>query len=108
MRAWEKVSVPSLDRFGHAPALRIHDTATGRPLTTGGPSPAGLYVCGITPYDSTHLGHAATYVAFDLLNRAWRDSGREGEGGNLLFGPRASPTSPCPLRPRGRRGTTPR
>ena len=34
-----------------------------------------MYVCGITPYDATHLGHAATYVACDLLNRAWRDSG---------------------------------
>jgi L-cysteine:1D-myo-inositol 2-amino-2-deoxy-alpha-D-glucopyranoside ligase len=36
---------------------------------------ARLYVCGITPYDATHLGHAATYVAFDLLNRAWRSAG---------------------------------
>lgn len=36
---------------------------------------ARLYVCGITPYDATHLGHAATYVAFDLLLRAWRDAG---------------------------------
>jgi L-cysteine:1D-myo-inositol 2-amino-2-deoxy-alpha-D-glucopyranoside ligase len=77
MRAWEKVSVPSLERFGRAPAVRIHDTASGRPRTTDASSPAGLYVCGITPYDSTHLGHAATYVAFDLLNRAWRDTGRE-------------------------------
>jgi L-cysteine:1D-myo-inositol 2-amino-2-deoxy-alpha-D-glucopyranoside ligase len=34
-----------------------------------------MYVCGITPYDATHLGHAATYVAFDLLNRAWRNAG---------------------------------
>jgi L-cysteine:1D-myo-inositol 2-amino-2-deoxy-alpha-D-glucopyranoside ligase len=34
-----------------------------------------MYVCGITPYDSTHLGHTATYVAFDLLGRAWRDAG---------------------------------
>jgi L-cysteine:1D-myo-inositol 2-amino-2-deoxy-alpha-D-glucopyranoside ligase len=36
-----------------------------------------MYVCGITPYDATHLGHAATYLAFDLLNRAWRDGGHE-------------------------------
>jgi L-cysteine:1D-myo-inositol 2-amino-2-deoxy-alpha-D-glucopyranoside ligase len=36
-----------------------------------------MYVCGITPYDATHLGHAATYVAFDLLNRAWRTAGHE-------------------------------
>ena len=37
---------------------------------------AGLYVCGITPYDATHIGHAATYVSFDLLVRAWLDAGR--------------------------------
>jgi L-cysteine:1D-myo-inositol 2-amino-2-deoxy-alpha-D-glucopyranoside ligase len=34
-----------------------------------------MYVCGITPYDATHIGHAATYVAFDLVLRAWRDAG---------------------------------
>ena len=34
-----------------------------------------MYVCGITPYDATHLGHAATYISFDLLHRAWRDAG---------------------------------
>lgn len=33
-----------------------------------------MYVCGITPYDATHMGHAATYVAFDLLVRALRDA----------------------------------
>jgi L-cysteine:1D-myo-inositol 2-amino-2-deoxy-alpha-D-glucopyranoside ligase len=32
-------------------------------------------VCGITPYDATHMGHAFTYVTFDLLHRAWRDAG---------------------------------
>jgi len=36
-----------------------------------------MYVCGITPYDATHIGHANTYVAFDLLNRVWRDAGLE-------------------------------
>ena len=36
---------------------------------------ARLYVCGITPYDATHLGHAATYLAFDLLHRQWLDVG---------------------------------
>ena len=34
-----------------------------------------MYVCGITPYDATHLGHAATYLAFDLVNRVWLDNG---------------------------------
>ncbi len=38
---------------------------------------ARMYVCGITPYDATHLGHAATYLAFDLLQRVWRDRGLE-------------------------------
>ena len=36
-----------------------------------------MYVCGITPYDATHLGHAATYLAFDLLGRVWRDGGHD-------------------------------
>lgn len=35
-----------------------------------------MYVCGITPYDATHMGHAATYVTFDLVQRAWLDAGR--------------------------------
>jgi len=39
--------------------------------------PATLYVCGITPYDATHLGHAATMITFDLVQRAWRDAGHE-------------------------------
>ena len=38
---------------------------------------ATLYACGITPYDATHVGHAATYIAWDLLVRAWRDAGHE-------------------------------
>jgi L-cysteine:1D-myo-inositol 2-amino-2-deoxy-alpha-D-glucopyranoside ligase len=59
------------------PAVSLHDTATGARVTTEPTGPARLYVCGITPYDATHLGHAATYVAFDLLNRAWRNAGHE-------------------------------
>jgi L-cysteine:1D-myo-inositol 2-amino-2-deoxy-alpha-D-glucopyranoside ligase len=34
-------------------------------------------VCGITPYDATHLGHAVTYLTYDLVNRAWRDAGHD-------------------------------
>jgi L-cysteine:1D-myo-inositol 2-amino-2-deoxy-alpha-D-glucopyranoside ligase len=57
--------------------VRVHDTATARlqPLTPG--PQARMYVCGITPYDATHLGHAFTYVTFDLLHRAWLDAGHE-------------------------------
>jgi len=39
------------------------------------PNLASVYVCGITPYDATHLGHAATYLAFDTLIRVWLDAG---------------------------------
>jgi L-cysteine:1D-myo-inositol 2-amino-2-deoxy-alpha-D-glucopyranoside ligase len=57
--------------------IRVHDTASGllRTLTPDGT--ARMYVCGITPYDATHLGHAATYVTFDLLGRALRDAGHD-------------------------------
>lgn len=56
----------------------MHNTRTGRAeLTTPQTGLARMYVCGITPYDATHLGHAATYLAFDLLHRAWLDAGLE-------------------------------
>jgi len=57
--------------------VRVHDTATGGLVATEPDGAARLYVCGITPYDATHLGHAATYVAFDLLVRAWRNAGHD-------------------------------
>lgn len=75
MRSWPAPEIPALPVVG--PPVRLHDTATGNPVTTRPDGPARLYVCGITPYDATHLGHAATYVAFDLLNRAWRNAGHE-------------------------------
>ena len=43
---------------------------------SAGPT-ATMYVCGITPYDATHLGHAATYLAFDLIHRLWLDLGHD-------------------------------
>jgi L-cysteine:1D-myo-inositol 2-amino-2-deoxy-alpha-D-glucopyranoside ligase len=55
------------------PALRLFDTTKGSVVTLGATGEQSMYVCGITPYDATHMGHAASYVAFDLLNRAWRD-----------------------------------
>ncbi len=55
----------------------LRDTATGQ-LTVAAAGPAAtLYACGITPYDATHLGHAATFLAWDLLVRAWRDAGHQ-------------------------------
>jgi L-cysteine:1D-myo-inositol 2-amino-2-deoxy-alpha-D-glucopyranoside ligase len=57
--------------------VRIHDTATNALVETRPDGPARMYVCGITPYDATHMGHAATFVGFDLLNRAWRNAGHD-------------------------------
>jgi L-cysteine:1D-myo-inositol 2-amino-2-deoxy-alpha-D-glucopyranoside ligase len=53
----------------------VHDTATNALVPSADGPTASLYVCGITPYDATHLGHASTYLAFDLLVRAWLDAG---------------------------------
>ena len=75
MRAWSSPDVPRLPVTG--PPVRVHDTARGALTTTRPEGPARMYVCGITPYDATHMGHAATYVGFDLLNRAWRNAGHE-------------------------------
>ncbi|WP_372727959.1 cysteine--1-D-myo-inosityl 2-amino-2-deoxy-alpha-D-glucopyranoside ligase [Nocardioides sp.] len=75
MRSWPSPEIPTLPVDG--PAVSIHDTATGGRVTTRPDGTARLYVCGITPYDATHMGHAATYVAFDLLNRAWRNAGHD-------------------------------
>ena len=70
--------MPSLasEGLGTGPAPVVHDTATGRGTPLDGEGDARLYVCGITPYDATHLGHAATYLTFDLLQRTWLDQGR--------------------------------
>ncbi|NAS26154.1 cysteine--1-D-myo-inosityl 2-amino-2-deoxy-alpha-D-glucopyranoside ligase [Herbidospora sp. NEAU-GS84] len=75
MQSWSSSNVPRLPGQGHP--LRLYDTAA-REIRTTEPGPvARMYVCGITPYDATHLGHANTYLAFDLVNRAWRDAGHE-------------------------------
>ena len=57
--------------------LRLYDTAR-RAVVPFEPDPiVRMYVCGITPYDATHMGHAATYVAFDLVQRVWLDAGHD-------------------------------
>jgi L-cysteine:1D-myo-inositol 2-amino-2-deoxy-alpha-D-glucopyranoside ligase len=78
MRSWPASEVPSLPAAGLPAAdrpLSLHDTGTGAARPTAPGDTARMYVCGITPYDATHLGHANTYLAFDLVNRVWRDLG---------------------------------
>jgi L-cysteine:1D-myo-inositol 2-amino-2-deoxy-alpha-D-glucopyranoside ligase len=55
--------------------LRVYDSRRREVVPLEVEGHARLYVCGITPYDATHLGHASTYVAFDLLYRQWLDRG---------------------------------
>lgn len=75
MQAWPPVTIPVL--AGRGPELRLYDTSDRqtRPVTPG--VTATMYVCGITPYDATHLGHAATYLTFDLVQRLLLDLGHD-------------------------------
>jgi len=75
MYAWPATDIPVLP--GQGSPLRLYDTSAGCVRTTEPGPTARLYVCGITPYDATHLGHAATYNAFDLIQRVWRDAGHD-------------------------------
>jgi L-cysteine:1D-myo-inositol 2-amino-2-deoxy-alpha-D-glucopyranoside ligase len=58
-------------------ALRLYDTAQRAVVPFEADELVRMYVCGITPYDSTHLGHAATYLTYDLLIRRLEDMGHE-------------------------------
>jgi L-cysteine:1D-myo-inositol 2-amino-2-deoxy-alpha-D-glucopyranoside ligase len=73
MDSWIAPDLPSLPGTGRP--LSLYDSASRqvRPTRPGGV--ARMYVCGITPYDATHLGHGATMITFDLVNRIWRDAG---------------------------------
>ncbi|RNE49158.1 cysteine--1-D-myo-inosityl 2-amino-2-deoxy-alpha-D-glucopyranoside ligase [Corynebacterium alimapuense] len=73
MRSWPTPDVPRVD--GTAVPLALYDTADEVVRQVDAGEVAGLYVCGITPYDSTHLGHAATYLTFDLVHRQLLDNG---------------------------------
>jgi L-cysteine:1D-myo-inositol 2-amino-2-deoxy-alpha-D-glucopyranoside ligase len=76
MQAWNAAPAPRLQPAIAPVRVQLFDTAQRTLVLAGPPSgTARMYVCGITPYDATHLGHANTYVSFDLLNRVWRDFG---------------------------------
>ncbi len=67
LKNWPKVYLPPINDLKFPP-LKLHDSYSGLyEYSTSGNF--RMYVCGITPYDSTHLGHAATYLSFDLINR---------------------------------------
>lgn len=77
MQSWPAPPVPRLPSPPRDLALALYDTAS-RSVRPTAPGPqARMYVCGITPYDATHLGHAATYLAFDHIRRLWLDLGHD-------------------------------
>lgn len=79
MISWPAPFLPAVEPADPALGrLRLFDTGSGSMQEIGAGrdgGPVRMYVCGITPYDATHLGHAATYVTFDLVGRVLRDQG---------------------------------
>ncbi|MEV0157156.1 cysteine--1-D-myo-inosityl 2-amino-2-deoxy-alpha-D-glucopyranoside ligase [Micromonospora sp. NPDC050686] len=73
MESWAGHEVPRLPGEGTPP--KLYDSARQGVHPSRPDGAASMYVCGITPYDATHLGHAATMIAFDLVQRMWRDAG---------------------------------
>jgi len=67
LKNWPKVYLPPINDLKFPP-LKLHDSYSGL-YEYSKSGKFRMYVCGITPYDSTHLGHAATYLSFDLINR---------------------------------------
>ncbi len=77
MNSWPEVDIPKIDNTFKKPLLQLSDTSSRAKKVVGAKPLYRMYVCGITPYDATHLGHAATYLTFDLVNRYLRMLGSE-------------------------------
>ena len=75
MNSWATTPIPPLDAKFKIPQLELRNTASSSVESIPTQSIYRMYVCGITPYDATHLGHANTYLAFDLINRYLRATG---------------------------------
>lgn len=77
MKSWANLYLPPIaERFVFRP-LSLHNSASGNSEELPVKDEYSMYVCGITPYDATHLGHAATYITFDLINRYLRAMGKK-------------------------------
>ena len=55
--------------------MRLYDTARRAVVPFEADDEVTMYTCGITPYDATHLGHAATFISYDVLQRRLIDMG---------------------------------
>jgi L-cysteine:1D-myo-inositol 2-amino-2-deoxy-alpha-D-glucopyranoside ligase len=77
MRAWPEIFIPQLSSRFTLPPLSLLNTASQKVEVLSAKPIFRMYVCGITPYDATHLGHAATYLTFDLIHRYLKATGSE-------------------------------
>jgi len=75
MKSWQSVAVPQLNKSFVLPQIALTSSKTSKKELVSKKDLYRMYVCGITPYDATHLGHAATYLTFDLINRYLHASG---------------------------------
>jgi L-cysteine:1D-myo-inositol 2-amino-2-deoxy-alpha-D-glucopyranoside ligase len=64
-------------RLDDTAPMRLYDTARREVVPFEVGDVVTMYTCGITPYDATHIGHAAVYVTYDVLQRRLRDRGHE-------------------------------
>ncbi|MEK6648622.1 MAG: cysteine--1-D-myo-inosityl 2-amino-2-deoxy-alpha-D-glucopyranoside ligase [Actinomycetota bacterium] len=76
MNSWASIYLPPIDAKFIFPPLSLRNSASGLVSALAVKDDYRMYVCGITPYDATHLGHAATYLTFDLVNRYLRAMGK--------------------------------
>ena len=75
MRSWPEVYIPLLPSRFKTPALSLFNSSAQLIQEVPRQSVYRIYVCGITPYDATHLGHAATYLIFDIAIRYLKETG---------------------------------
>lgn len=77
MRSWPTVYIPDLSERFKLPQLSLFDSGDAAFKVIPQQETYRIYVCGITPYDATHLGHAATYLTFDLIIRYLKATGAD-------------------------------
>lgn len=77
MNSWADLYLPPIDSSLNFPPLSLRDSSTRNNIALPVKDEYRMYVCGITPYDATHLGHAATYITFDLVNRYLTAMGKQ-------------------------------
>jgi L-cysteine:1D-myo-inositol 2-amino-2-deoxy-alpha-D-glucopyranoside ligase len=75
MHSWPSPQIPDIPKA--TIPLSIFSTDKRSLVTLPIKKNYQIYVCGITPYDATHLGHAATYLSFDILIRYLKTLGAE-------------------------------